>query len=135
MVSLVTVLAAAGAGCGDSDRGYNKGFRPPVTRNISVVIEKDQTKIAPREIGGGPATIKITNQSGQPVANVRLRSLGGSGCLSDEAASGPIPASGTGTVTATLVEGVCELVVNGAGQAKLAVIGERPSAQNKLLLP
>lgn len=134
-MSIVAVVATAAYGCGDSDRGYNKGFRPAVTDNVSVVIEKSRTEIAPREIGGGPATIKITNQSGGPLGNVSLRSLGGVGCLTDEAESGPIPDRGTGTVSATLVEGVCELVADGIGRGRLIVIGERPSAQNKLLLP
>ena len=129
-------LSVTAAGCGTEDRNYDTGSRPPVTKNISVILRNGHAEISPRSIGGGPATVTIANQSGGPVANVRLRSMfGDGGCLSNEAVSGPIPASGTGKVTATLVEGACELVADGVGQARLLVIGERRSAQNKLLLP
>lgn len=135
-------MAAIGAacalviGCGDGDRNYNKGFRPPLTLVVGLTLEPGKARLSPREIGGGPVAIKISNQTGGEVADVRLRPLyGETGCVSAEAGSGPIPSDGSGTVNATLVEGTCEIVADGVGTARLVVTGERPSAQDRLLLP
>ena len=130
---VVATVAAFSVGCGDS-RDSNKGFRPPVTRIAGLVLDGKATHISPSEIGAGPITIKIANKTGQPVEQVSLRSFDG-GCVSDQADSGRIPAGGSGTITATLVPGTCEIVADSMATSKLLVGPERESAQNKLLLP
>ncbi len=132
-LALVTAASAVSAGCGDS-RDSNKGFRPPVTKIAGIVLDGKATHISPTEIGAGPITIKIANKTGAPVEQVSLRSFDG-GCVSDQADSGRIPAGGTGTISATLVPGTCEVVADAMTTSKLLVGPERESAQNKLLLP
>lgn len=136
--ALPTALLAVGiaaAGCG-SERNTNDGFRPPVTRVIGVLITGQYTSASPIEIGGGPVTFKIGNQTDTEIVNVRIRPAKGStGCVKAESASGPIPAKGSGTVSATLTDGTCELAADGVGTKQLIVKGERPSGQNVLLLP
>jgi len=122
--------------CGeDEERNYNKGFRPPVTLTVGLTLEPGKARISPSKIGGGPAAIKISNQTGAEVIDVRLRPAAGDGCVRAEAGSGPIPPAGSGTLNATLIEGICEVVSNGSAVTRFRVVGQRPSAQNTLLLP
>lgn len=127
------MVVALTTGCGGS-KNDDKGFRPPVTRIAGIVLDGRATHISPSEIGAGPITIKIANKTGAPVTQVSLRSFDG-GCVSDQADSGRIPAGGTGTISATLVPGTCEVVADSMAASKLLVGPERESAQNKLLLP
>jgi len=120
-------------GCGGKNN-TNTGFRPPVTKVAGVVLDGKATHVSPSEIGAGPITIKLANKTGGPVAQVSLRSVDG-GCVTDQADSGPIPSGGSGTISATLVEGTCEIVTDGMTSSRLLVGPERESAQNKLLLP
>lgn len=107
-----------------------------MTRVIGVIISGSYTSASPVELGGGPVTFKIGNQTDGEIANVRIRPAKGSqGCVEAEADSGPIPSKGSGTVSATLAEGTCELTADGLGTRQLIVKGERPSGQNVLLLP
>lgn len=129
----LVVAGAATVGCGTSNN-TNTGFRPPVTKIAGLVLDGKATHISPTEIGAGPITIKIANKTGAPVLQVSLRSFDG-GCVTDQADSGRIPAGGTGTISATLVPGTCEIVADSMATSKLLVGAERESAQNKLLLP
>jgi hypothetical protein len=132
----IGTLAAAGAvavGCGGS-ANKNNGFRPPVTKIAGLVLDGKATHISPTAIGAGPITIKIANKTGAAVTQVSVRSFDG-GCVTDQADSGRIPAGGTGTISATLVPGTCEVVADSMATSKLIVGPERESAQNKLLLP
>lgn len=131
------LLALGGtlSACGEK-RNTDKGFRPADTKVIGVVISGSYTSSTPFEIGGGPVTLKITNQTDKEIANVRLRPADKMpGCVDEESQSGRIPVNGTGTVTATLVDGTCELATDGLGTTTITVTGERPSGQNTLLLP
>jgi hypothetical protein len=129
------VIAATGVGCGSSGPS-NTGNRPPVTDYIGVLLDGKTTTISRNEIGGGPVTFKITNQSRLPISSVIVRSrYGAQGCVDTEARAKDIPAGGTGTLKATLIEGSCEVVADRSTAATLLVGPERPSAQNKLLLP
>jgi len=127
------LVALAATGCGDS-RNANTGFRPPVTKIAGLLLDGKATHISPTEIGAGPITIKIANKTGAPVLKVSVRSVDG-GCVADQADAGPIPAGGTGTISATLVQGTCEIVADSMKASRLLVGPERESAQNKLLLP
>lgn len=129
----LALATAATLGCG-TDRDTNKGFRPPVTKIAGLVLDGKATHISPTEIGAGPITIKVANKTGAPVEQVSIRSFDG-GCVSDQADSGRIPAGGTGTISATLIPGTCEIVADAMASSKLLVGPERESAQNKLLLP
>lgn len=136
VASAAVAASLALTACGDGDRNYNKGFRPPLTLNLGLTLEPGKAYISPTEIGGGPAQIKISNQTDTEVVDVRLRPLyGDGGCVSAEAGSGPIPPRGSGTVDADLIEGTCEVVADGIGTVRFVVSGERPSSQNRLLLP
>lgn len=132
-IAAFAVGAAGLTGCG-GDRNYNKGFRPPVTKVAGLLLDGKATRLSPTEIGAGPITIKITNRSGEKVRRVSLRSIDG-GCVSDQVDAGPIPDAGTGTISATLTEGNCEIVADSMSASTLRVGPERESAQNKLLLP
>jgi hypothetical protein len=132
-VVTLAVASAAVLGCG-SNRDSNKGFRPPVTKIAGLILDGKATHISPTEIGAGPITIKIANKTGAPVTQVSIRSFDG-GCVADQADSGRIPAGGTGTISATLIPGTCEIVADAMASSKLLVGPERESAQNKLLLP
>ncbi len=132
-LGLASAITVVSVGCGD-DRNSNKGFRPPVTKVAGIVLDGKATHISPAEIGAGPITIKIANKTGAPVEQVSLRSFDG-GCVADQADSGRIPAGGSGTISATLVPGTCEVVADSMATTTLLVGPERESAQNKLLLP
>ncbi|MEI7559176.1 MAG: hypothetical protein WCJ63_01160 [Actinomycetes bacterium] len=123
------------AGCGGATDS-NNGFRPPVTRVIGLSVDPKTAVMSPTTIGAGPAELKIANKTRVPLIRVSLHSYAGAGgCVSAEAVAGPIPAGGTGTLKATLVEGTCEIIADGRTTSHLEVTAERPSAQNDLLLP
>jgi hypothetical protein len=131
----ITAASLVAVGCGEA-RDTDKGFRPPVNRVIGVLLDGKATQLSPSSIGGGPVTLKIANKSLLPVRIVRLRSAFGSeGCVSAQAAAGPIPPGGTGTLQATLVQGTCEVSADGLKTATITVTGDRRSSQNNLLLP
>ena len=128
-------LTGAATACG-VQRNTDSGFRPPDTRVIGVIISGKYSASTPFEIGGGPVTLKITNQTDNEIANVKLHPAKDMpGCVDGESQSGRIPANGTGTVTATLVDGTCELEADALGTTQIVVSGERRSGQNTLLLP
>ncbi|CAB4870692.1 MAG: hypothetical protein F2799_03535 [Actinobacteria bacterium] len=128
-------VAASTAGCGDA-RNTDKGFRPPVTHIVALLLDGKTARISPTSVGGGPITIKITNRGNVPIRKVSLHSRDGlPGCVTTEAAAGPILVGGTGTLTATLTEGTCEVLADNRAPAQLTVTAERASAQNDLLLP
>ena len=135
-IGCVCAAGLAASGCGGGDNNSNNGFRPPVTRVIGMIADGKNTKISPAAIGAGPITLKITNNSDGPIARVSLRPADGSGgCVSAEATAGPIPSRGTGTLQATLTDGSCEVIADSMRTSTLEVSGQRPSAQNVLLLP
>lgn len=134
-VATASALALTAAGCG-SDSGSNSGDRPPVTDYVGVMLDGKAARISPASIGGGPITLKITNQGRSSVSSVRLRPRYGlQGCVANEAAARDIPAGGTGSLNAILIEGSCELVSSDGATATLEVTAKRRSAQNVLLLP
>ena len=131
---LCTAALAAVVGCGSSGE-KDSANRPPVTAYVGVLLDGKATHLSPQLIGGGPVTLKITNQSKLQVQRVTLRPRYiGEGCVENEAIARQIPAGGTGTIKAILIEGGCEVVADGYPATSLTVGPERPIAENKLLL-
>jgi hypothetical protein len=129
----VLALAAslAIAACGEEE--FANDPRPPSPIQLSALIKDREVSLGPRTgVGAGLATITISNQTRAPV---RLLLEGPA-----DNASNPIPPQGVGTMQVDLRQG--DYTVSAADQASvgghettLRVGPERPSSQNKLLLP
>lgn len=134
-LTCIGAVAATTTGCGDA-RNTDQGFRPPITHIVALLLDGKTARISPASVGGGPITLKITNHGNFVVRKVSLRSRDGlPGCVTSEAVAGPILVGGTGTLTATLAEGTCEVLADKLASEQLTVTAERASAQNDLLLP
>jgi hypothetical protein len=130
LVAVLAVMALAVAGCGGDDEARSEQ-RPPVPINVSVQIGAERVTASPDEIGAGPVTLLVSNQSGAAqtltVDGPRLRR-----------AVGPIPPDDTATVKLTLGTGEFTIAAEdaaGLAPATIKVGPPRPSAQNDLLLP
>ncbi len=129
--ALVAVLAAmAIAGCGADDEARSQQ-RPAVPVNISVQIGAEGVTASPDEVGAGPVTLLVSNQSGAgqtlTVDGPRLRR-----------SVGPIPPDDTATVKFTLGTGDFTVAAEdsaGLEPATIKVGPPRDTAQNELLLP
>jgi hypothetical protein len=135
------ILGLATAGCGGKD--FENKPRPPVPVQLTGVITKQRVTISPNNVGGGPITITVSNQTNDS----HTVTLGGDECHDPKGASieervGPINPLDTATLQKTVGEGEC-LVEAGSDQAaveeilpaRLFIGPERPSGKNKLLLP
>jgi hypothetical protein len=124
-------VAFATSACGEDD--FENNPRPPAAIELSALINESKVKVSPStasDVGAGPATLTISNQSPDPTALV----LEGP---TDEA-SDEIPAGGTGSMQVALEEG--DYIVTAGDesdprQSTLEVGPERESSQNELLLP
>lgn len=136
MLGAIGVAVLVG-GCGSSG-DYANDPRPPRPLNVTVSVSDKRIDITPHEIGAGPVTVLISNQSGRS-RDVSLTAPEGSdsACVQADTASGPINPMGTARLSVNLVEGDCLVVVAGRGPrpATLSVGRERPSAQADLLQP
>ena len=129
--ALVAVLAAvAVAGCGADDEARSQQ-RPAVPVNVSVQIGAERVTASPDEVGAGPVTLLVSNQSGAgqtlTVDGPRLRR-----------SVGPIPPDDTATVKLTLGTGDFTVAAEdsaGLDPAAIKVGAPRDTAQNELLLP
>jgi hypothetical protein len=129
---LIVPLAAGAAAlaigaCGEDD--FKNNPRPPAPIELSALIADTGVRVSPaKDVGAGPATITISNQTDQPARLV----LEGP---TDDSSNEIIP-GGTGSMKTDLAEGDYE-VSTGEGLAgqNLSVGPERPSSQNDLLLP
>ncbi|MFN8173848.1 MAG: hypothetical protein U0T02_02155 [Solirubrobacteraceae bacterium] len=127
--------AIAVAGCGAG--GYANDPRPPRPLNIGAFINGDRVTISPGRIGGGPATIVVTNQS-RVSQDLSLRGArDADSCTPLAASTGPINPQGTATFKVSLTEGACTLSTrdSSVAPARLEVGARRPTSQNDLLLP
>jgi len=123
-------MALIGAGCGSDDEARSEQ-RPPVPVNISVQVGAERITASPDEVGAGPVTLLVANQSGAAqtltVDGPRLsRSVG------------PIPPDDTATLKITVQQGDYTVSAEesaGLDSVTLTVGAARPSAQNELLLP
>jgi hypothetical protein len=132
VVSGAALAAALGvAACGDDDHPNEP--RPPAPIELTARINDRDVIVSPSrasEVGAGPATIVISNQSEDP-AELTLE-----GPTDDV---GPeLPAGGVGQMKTVLEEGDYEVTAgtDSDAQAGLLAVGpERPSSQNDLMLP
>jgi hypothetical protein len=129
-LAALAALALLGAGCGGDNEARSEQ-RPPVPLNVSVQIGTERITTSPSELGAGPATLLVTNQSGASqtlkVDGPRLsRSIG------------PIPPNDTATVKITTSPGdftISAEETSALRPATLTIGPPRGSAQNDLLLP
>src|SRR5262245_54380932 len=57
------ILGGILAGCGEED--FANKPRPPVTVELTGVIQNDKVTVSPAKLGAGPVLITISNQTGQ----------------------------------------------------------------------
>jgi len=134
----VAAIAAAASGCGSGNDDYKNQPRPPAPLVVSASISNERIAVSPRQFGGGPITLVITNQSSSK-QQVTLESSGGpgSGPGTRPVQTGPINPRETASVKADVGHGTYALRVDadGVAPARLVVGRERASAQNELLQP
>jgi hypothetical protein len=129
---LIVPLAAGAAAlaisaCGEKD--FQNNPRPPAPIELSALIADSGVKVSPaNDVGAGPATITISNQTADPARLVF------EGPTDDS--STQIIAGGTGSMKVELEEGDYTVSTGDGGATKQLSVGpERPSSQNDLLLP
>jgi hypothetical protein len=130
LVVLAAALAAATgvAACGSDDNPNNP--RPPSPIELTARISDRDIAISPSELGGGPVSITVSNQSRQPAA---LTLEGPTDAVGTE-----LPPGAVGEFKTTLEEGQYEISGGPEASARegtLEVGPERQSSQNELLLP
>ena len=122
-MTVAALAAALGVGaCGGEDDFKNED-RPAAPIEISARVSDEEVSISPSKpptVGGGLATITISNQSQDPVT----LTLAGP---TDEA-SNPIPPGGVGSMKAELAEGEYEVTGGEESNARedLLVVGPQP---------
>ena len=126
--------AAIAAGCGEDD--FENEPRPPVTMELSGVIQEDKLTISPsRNIGAGPFRILISNQT-----DVEHTITLEGGSIVEK--TPPVPPRGTEQIQRTLPPGSYEVSAGSARAVRQEIqpavldIGEeRKNSNNELLLP
>ena len=130
IVLALAALALGASACGSDDEARSEQ-RPPVPVNVSVHIGAERVTASPAEIGAGPVTLLVSNQSDAS----QTLTLDGPRL---QRTVGPIPPDDTATVKATVQTGDFTISAEesaGLDPAALTVGEARPSAQNELLLP
>jgi hypothetical protein len=127
-VLLAVVALVALGGCGRDD--FPNDPRPPVPLEATVEITDSAVQVSPSSFGAGLVNFTIANNS----SDSAVFALTGR----TDATSEPIPANGNTTFKVPMETGTYEAGVyrkNSIKRARIEVGGERPSAQNDLLLP
>ena len=118
--------ALAISACGEDDLENNP--RPAAPIEISALINNDGVRLSPaKDVGAGPVTVTISNQSEDPA---RLVFEGPTDDSSDQ-----IIAGGTGSMKLDLAEGEYTVSTGESEGQQLDVGPQRESSQNELLLP
>ena len=127
----VSLLASA---CGEED-DYANEPRPPSPIQIGAAITADGVTVSPSQVGAGPVTLIVTNQT-ERAQEVTLETdeIGGSD-PGIRQRSGPINPGDTASLKADLRQGTYSVSVGSAGSATVKVGAPRPSAQDDLLQP
>ena len=135
MATFAAVAAAAiAAGCGEDD--FENEPRPPVAMELTGVIQEDKLTVSPsRNIGAGPFTILISNQT-DAEHTVTLEGA------SIQERVGPVAPDDTVEIKRTLAPGSYEVRAGSARAvrreiqpATLDIGKQRRSSNNELLLP
>jgi hypothetical protein len=130
----VVAAAAIAAGCGEDD--FENEPRPPVTLELTGVIQEDKLNVSPsRNLGAGPFRILISNQTD---AEHTVTLEGGS--IQEQV--GPVAPDDTVEIQRTLAPGSYEVRAGSARAvrreiqpATLDIGEERPNSNSDLLLP
>jgi hypothetical protein len=130
----VVAATAIAAGCGEDD--FENEPRPPVTLELTGVIQEDKLTVSPsRDIGAGPFTILISNQTDSE-HTVTLEG----GSIEEEV--GPVAPDDTVEIKRTLEPGSYEVragseraVRREIQPATLDIGEERENSNSDLLLP
>jgi hypothetical protein len=133
-LATLAIATAFVAGCGDDD--FENKPRPPVTLELSGVIQDDKVTISPsRNLGAGPFEITISNQTNAPhtvtLEGESLRYRAGSVQPEDTIAITRTLRPGSYEVRAGSVRAVRKEIQ----PAVLDIGDERRSSSNDLLLP
>ncbi|HEY1277234.1 MAG TPA: hypothetical protein VGF25_20170 [Thermoleophilaceae bacterium] len=121
------------SGCGEED--FANKPRPPVTVDLTGVVQTDKVTVSPSKLGAGPVRITISNQTKQ-AHTITLEGDTGSQRV------GPVEPLGTATLRRTLAPGIYQVKAGTAvatpreiAPAELTIGRERPNSNDKLLLP
>lgn len=133
LASTAVAAALLVAGCGDED--FENDPRPPVPVALTGVIQDDKVTVSPDEIGAGPISITISNQTNAP----RTITLEG---VDVTERVGPVDPLATATIQRTLAPGSYEVRAGSRralrkeiAPAVLAIGKERKPSNNDLMLP
>jgi len=133
----LAVLAISLAGCGTKERTANE-LRPPVPIQLNASLMPKKILLSPNQIGGGPVTLIVSNLT---ATDQRItfgsNSPSGTSDLRINSQSATIAPNNTALMKADLTDGTYTLSVEGdtIPASLLSVSGQRPSAQNDLMLP
>ena len=136
-LTLLPLVALIFAGCGTKERTSNE-LRPPVPIQLNASLMPKKISLSPSQIGGGPVTLIVSNLTAtEQRITFGANSPSGTSELRIDSQSATIAPNNTASMKAELSEGTYSLSVEGESipTAVLNVSGERPSAQNDLMLP
>jgi hypothetical protein len=136
-LALLPAAALAIAGCGTKERTANE-LRPPVPIQLNAALMPKKIMLSPNQIGGGPITLIVSNLTGvDQRITFGANSPSGTSDLRIDSQSATIAPNNTALMKANLTDGTYSLSVDGdtIPASLLSVSGERPSAQNDLMLP
>jgi hypothetical protein len=135
-VLAATALAAGLGACGAGD-DYKNTPRPPVPINVTAAIDGDQVRVSKRSFGAGPVVFIISNQSEAAQSVTFETDELGAATDGIRRSTGTIEPQSTGQLRVDAREGSYTLSASSGGvvPAVVEVSGQRPSAQDQLLLP
>jgi hypothetical protein len=136
-IGLLAALAAwTLAGCGGDSDDYANRPRPAALINVTAAISDKKISISPKEFGGGPVVIVVSNQTGaEQTMTLETDEIGGDR-PGLKKSTDPIAPRGTGTLKADVREGTYALSASDGPEPVTVEVGpERASAQDQLLQP
>lgn len=136
-LALLALTALVFVGCGTKERTANE-LRPPVPIQLNASLMPKKISLSPNRIGGGPVTLIVSNlTASEQRVTFGANSPSGTSDLRIDSQSATIAPNNTASMKADLTDGTYSLSVEGDAipASILSVSGERPSAQNDLMLP